>query len=135
MGVSDQIFLFGTLFPDMVRKFWPYCGRFLLASKRNPRCVYGASLCTVVSVTDDLFVTVNRNTLFILVLKFNHYHPQSQYQVAANSNRENKADSEDESDSYSSVTVPYDDNSDMSLSELIQKDREMIKGDESSDEN
>ena len=47
MGVSDQIFLFGTLFPDMVRKFWPYCGRFLLASKRNPRCVYGASLCTV----------------------------------------------------------------------------------------
>ena len=47
MGVSDQIFLFGTLFPDMVRKFWPYCGRFLLASKRNPRCVYGASLCSV----------------------------------------------------------------------------------------
>merc|ERR1712102_266154 len=46
MGDSDQIFLFGTLFPDMVRKFWPYCGRFLLASKRNPRCVYGASLCS-----------------------------------------------------------------------------------------
>ena len=40
-----------------------------------------------------------------------------------------------ESDSDSSVTIPYDDNSDMSLSELIQKDREMIKGDESSDEN
>ena len=49
MGVSDQIFLFGTLFPDMVRKFWPYCSRFLLASKRNPRCVYGASLCIVLS--------------------------------------------------------------------------------------
>ena len=47
MGVSDQIFLFGTLFPDMGRKFWPYCSRFLLASKRNPRCVYGASLCNV----------------------------------------------------------------------------------------
>ena len=55
--------------------------------------------------------------------------------MAANSNQENKADSEDESDSDSSVTVPYDDNSDMSLSELIQKDREMIKGDESSEEN
>ena len=48
---------------------------------------------------------------------------------AANSNKEN------ESDSDSSVTIPYDDNSDMSLSELIQKDREMIKGDESSEEN
>ena len=54
---------------------------------------------------------------------------------AANSNKEIKADSEDESDSDSSVTIPYDDNSDMSLSELIQKDREMIKGDESSEEN
>ena len=48
---------------------------------------------------------------------------------AANSNKEN------ESDSDSSVTVPYDYNSDMSLSQLIQKDREMIEGNESSEEN
>ena len=49
---------------------------------------------------------------------------------AANSNKEN------ESDSDSSVTVPYYDNSgsDMSLSELIEKEREMIEGNESSEE-
>ena len=40
-------------------------------------------------------------------------------------------------DSDSSVTVPYYDNSgsDMSLSELIEKEREMIEGNESSEEN
>ena len=50
---------------------------------------------------------------------------------AANSNKEN------ESDSDSSVTVLYYDNSgsDMSLSELIEKEREMIEGNESSEEN
>ena len=57
--------------------------------------------------------------------------------VVFNMNKKNgpAANQGTESDSDSSVTVPYDDNSDMSLSELIQKDREMIKGDESSDEN
>ena len=54
MGVSDQIFLFGTLFPDMVRKFWPSCGRYLLTSKRNPRCVYTASLCSAHTYTSSL---------------------------------------------------------------------------------
>ena len=50
---------------------------------------------------------------------------------AANSNKEN------ESDSDSSVTVPYyyNSGSDMSLSELIEKEREMIEGNESSEEN
>ena len=57
--------------------------------------------------------------------------------VVFNMNKKNgpAANQGTESDSDSSVTIPYDDNSDMSLSELIQKDREMIKGDESSDEN
>ena len=50
MGISDQIFLFGTLFPDMVRKFWLSYGRFLLTSKRNPRCVYVTSLCIAIAV-------------------------------------------------------------------------------------
>ena len=57
--------------------------------------------------------------------------------VVFNMNKKNgpAANQGTESDSDSSVTIPYDDNSDMSLSELIQKDREMIKGDESSEEN
>ena len=49
MEISDRIFLFGTLFPDKVRKFWPSRGRFPLTSKRNPQCVHTASLCTVVT--------------------------------------------------------------------------------------
>ena len=54
MGISDQIFLFGTLFPDMVRKFWLSYGRFLLTSKRNPRCVHVTSLC-IVTVASCMF--------------------------------------------------------------------------------
>ena len=60
-------------------------------------------------------------TVFFIINKNN--------KPAAISNKENEGDSD------SSVTVPYDYNSDMSLSQLIQKDREMIEGNESSEEN
>ena len=40
----------------MVRKFWPSSGSFLLTSKRNPRCVYTASLC---SGTGQPYLVIN----------------------------------------------------------------------------
>ena len=51
MGVSDQIFLFGTLFADRSQTNWPSCGRFLFTSKRYPQCVYAPSQCSVSTQT------------------------------------------------------------------------------------
>ena len=75
MGISDRIFLFGTLFPDKVRKFWPSRGRFPLTSKRNPQCVHTASLCIVgvvailnitISSTGDNYTTKSALTSFFV---------------------------------------------------------------------
>ena len=98
----------------------PYQSDFYSSFTENIKCLDVQSMKNIQIVSDCvLYCSVcyrrficdsqQKHPVFILVIKFNIYHPQSQYQVAANSNRENKADSEDESDSDSSVTVlPYE---------------------------